>query len=100
MFSTIDSRSERHFVIYAETPGLLRELAVPEPLEELAERVRAWPREERLATLARAVLDFESERGVSPQRIRLQLWRTSYAPGGLDPVLRMTREVRAETSEP
>jgi hypothetical protein len=96
MFATIESRSERHFVAYAETPGLLRELTIPPALEDEAERVRAWPTEARLRGLARKLLAFEERAGVPPTRLRLQLWRTRYATGSLSPETNLTREVRVD----
>ena len=96
MFATIDSRGERHLAILAESPGLLRELEVPEELEDRAERVRAMPTRARLEALAHEIAAVEVEHVPGLASIRLQLWRTRREPGSLATDELLAREVRVE----
>jgi hypothetical protein len=99
MFATIESRSERHLVAFADSPGLMRELAIPERLEDAAARVRALPTRDRLRELAARIAAAERERVPGIQGVRLQLWRTRYAPGTLAPDDRLAGEVTAGLDE-
>lgn len=93
MFSTIDSRSERHLSALADSPGLVRELDLPDRLRGRSERVRALPTAARLRELAAAIAETERARIPGLERVRLQLWRRSFAAGTLAPVERLHREV-------
>jgi len=99
MFATIDSRSERHLVVFAESPGLIRELEIPEWLEARAERVRALPTDVRLREFARDVVSGAHHRLPGLSRVRIQLWRTTYAPGTLARRDRLDRELTLEVDE-
>jgi hypothetical protein len=99
MFATIDSRSERHLVVFADSPGLIRELEIPESLEEEAERVRALPTEARMRSLARNLVSGARHRLPGLSRVRIQLWRTTYEPGTLARRDRLARELILEASE-
>ena len=96
MFATIDSRGERHIAILAESPGLQRELDLPEELEDLAERVRALPSEDRLTALAREIAAIEVERIPGLEVIQLQLWHTRRVAGSLAYDEELSRQVRVD----
>jgi hypothetical protein len=96
MFATIESRSERHLVAFADSPGLMREVAIPEWLDESALGVRALPTQARLRALATRIAAAERERIPGIRGMRLQLWRTRYAAGTLAPQSRLEREVTVE----
>jgi len=96
MFASVESRSERHLVAFADSPGLIREVAIPERLEESAAGVRALPTPARLRELATRIAAAERKRVPGIRGIRLQLWRTRYAAGTLAPQSRLAREVTVE----
>ncbi len=100
MFATVDSRSERHLVLYVDSPGLVREVFVPEDLEERAARVRALPTPTRMLALGEEILARERERNRGIERVRVQLWRTRREPRTLAPVDRFEREVRVPAGGP
>ena len=98
MFATIDSPGERHLVFYVDSPGLVREVILPEDLEECAARVRALPTATRMRILGEEILARERERIRDIERVRVQLWRTGREPGTLAPVDRFVAEVRVPTA--
>ncbi len=100
MFSNIDSRSARHLVVLAESPGLWLEREVPEELSEAEERVRALPTQTRLRAFAERMLRVERERVPDLRRLRVQLWRTTFAPGTLAPNVRLVRDVDLDLETP
>jgi hypothetical protein len=99
MFATIDSRSERHLVVYVDAPGLTRQIDVPEELEDRATRVRALPAPGRMRGLAEALLERERARIPGVTGLRVELWRTLRAPGSLRPSESLAREVRVEVQD-
>ena len=96
MFATIESRSERHLVALADSPGLIRQVAIPERLDESALGVRALPTQARLRALAARIAAAERKRVPGIRGIRLQLWRTRYAASTLAPQSRLAEEVTVE----
>jgi len=99
MFATIDSRSERHLVLYVDSPGLTRQIRVPEDFEDWATRVRVLPTRSRLRAFAKALLARERARIPGVTRVRLELWRNRRAPGTLAPIESLAREVHAEAHD-
>jgi hypothetical protein len=99
MFATVDSRSERHLVLLADSPGLVREVALPDRLRPAAERARALPTAARLRELAAGVAEAERARIPGLESVRLQLWRRSFAAGTLAPTERLHREVEVRIEQ-
>jgi hypothetical protein len=96
MFASMDSRSERHLLLYVDSPGLTRTIRVPEALEEQALRVRVLPTPDRIRDFAEAVLARERARIPGVSGVRVELWRNHREPGSLAPNESLVRRVRVE----
>ena len=89
MFSTVD---RRHLVAVAtDRAGEERVLDPPRWLEDGIERARALPSEARLAALA----DAWQERAPDCAALRVEVWRSEFAPDSLRPTgMRLARVER------
>jgi hypothetical protein len=95
MFSTTDSVASRYLYLYGTTTaGMRRSLAVPDDLEEFAQRVRGLPDRQSMNRLAQQLHEYaaindcpeEPKRCTYPE-YRVEVWRTRYDPETLQPEL-------------
>jgi hypothetical protein len=81
MFSTTDHGGFRSVHVIERTAAGERRVAVPEELERLQRHVREVPREANLRRLAAAL----RARAPGLGALRVEVWRTEFAPGDLAP---------------
>jgi hypothetical protein len=93
MFSSTDAGRQRQLRVYLVEPERLREVAIPESLEDRAMRVAALPSPARLRDFAARV--GTEVGGLAPQlvAVRVELWRTRFDPEGLLPRRTLVRSV-------
>ena len=73
-------------------PERSEELEVPPSLAEAAAACEAFPTERCLAGLARRLADRERRHGRPVSTVRIQVWRTEFAPVTLEPRRRLLTE--------
>jgi hypothetical protein len=93
MFSTADAGGRRHLHAVVLRPGLAREVEVPPELGEWALRVRSFPTPWLAAPLARELAALPSPDHGPARAVRLQVWRTRFAPRTLAPSSEIVREL-------
>jgi hypothetical protein len=89
MFSTADGASNRRTRVFVTGPERSEELEVPPSLAEGAAACEAFPTERCLAGLARRLVERERRQGRPVSSVRLQVWRTEFAPITLEPRRRL-----------
>ena len=94
MFSTTDAATDRHLHIYAVTPRLRRELAVPAELDDAVRRALTLPSERQLRALAALLTERVAQ--ASPRSIEIQVWSNHYETADLRPQSRVLRFYRAD----
>jgi hypothetical protein len=92
MFSTADGASNRRTRVVVTGPERSEELAVPPSLAEAVAACEAFPTERCLEGLARRLAERERRQGRPVSSVRLQVWRTEFAPVTLEPRRRLLRE--------
>jgi len=92
MFATIDGASNRRTQVLVTGPERSQELDVPPSLADSAAACEAFPTERCLAALARRLADRERRHGRPVSSLRVQVWRTEFAPVTLEPRRRLLAE--------
>ena len=92
MFSTTDDAGRRHVRVFVTAPERSEELAIPPSLEDLARRAATLPTDAALSRLARGVVAREDRYERPVDTVRIETWRTEYAPGTLAATTRRMRE--------
>jgi hypothetical protein len=92
MFATTDGTAFRHIRIFVEAPERFEELDVAPSQEFAAARAQLFPSDALLMGLARAVANREQRYGRPVAMVRLEVWRTEFAPITLDPADHRLRE--------
>jgi hypothetical protein len=82
MFSTVDERSVRAFRVGTDGEA---PLAIPDELDDTADRCEALPRAPRLRALALALAELPEQGGAS---VRVEVWETHFAGPDLRPAPR------------
>ena len=85
MFSTSDAPRRRHIHAYSISPGVRREIVIPDYLRETALRSAALPTESSLNRLAIELAKIPSPDYETPNSIKIQVWKTDYDPSTLMP---------------
>ncbi|MEW6143408.1 MAG: hypothetical protein AB1598_00150 [Thermodesulfobacteriota bacterium] len=85
MFSTQDAAQSRHIHAYALSPGVRRELVIPERLRERALKVAAFPSDSRLKGLALELAEIPTPDSGPLESIVIQVWKTDYDKSTLSP---------------
>ena len=93
MFSTTDVGPQRRLRVYLVAEDGPRELGVPVPLEDRAERAAALPTPDRLGEFGRQVALDRGGAVPSLSAVRVELWRTRFDPDGLVPQPELLRRV-------
>lgn len=97
MFSTPDAAQSRHIHAYAMSPGVRREIVVPQSLHDRALRTAALPTDSNLRRLARELSDIPTPENEAVGSIVIQVWRTGFDPVTLLPSGTMIRSLEVET---
>ena len=92
MFSTADAGGRRHVHASVLRPGLEREVAVPPERSDDLLRLLAFPTRARAEGLARALTALPSPDYGPASAVRIQIWRTRFAPETLAPSNQIVRE--------
>lgn len=92
MFATADGALNRTTRVLVTGPQRSQELDVPPSLADAAAACEAFPTERCLAGLARRLADRERRQGRPVFSVRLQVWRTEFAPVTLEPRRRLLKE--------
>jgi len=92
MFSTTDDVSNRSTRVLVSGPERSQELEVPPALVGAAAACEVFPTERCLEDLARWLADAERREGRPVSSVRVQIFRTEFAPLTLEPRRRLLRE--------
>jgi hypothetical protein len=92
MFATADGASNRTTRVRVTGPQRSEELEMPPSLAEDAAACEAFPTEACLAALAGRIADRERRNGRPVSSVRLEVWRTEFAPATLAPTRLILRE--------
>ncbi len=85
MFSTSDAPRRRHVHAYSISPGVRREIVIPDYLRDTALRAAALPTETYLTRLAAELSKIPSPEHGAACSIIIQVWKTEYDPAALIP---------------
>ncbi len=83
MFATTDGSAARFVRLFVEAPGRSEEIEVRPSMEEAAARAQLFPVRWLTRRLAETVVARERRYGRSVSTVRVQVWRTRYAPDTL-----------------
>lgn len=86
MFAATDGASTRRVRIVVERDGRFEEVESSPSLDALELQARLFPSDHRLRALAAALAAREQRRGSPVTTVRLEVWRTSFAVGTLQPL--------------
>lgn len=93
MFSTTDAPRRRHVHAYSMSPGVRREIVIPDHLRDTALRAAALPTDTYLTRLAAELADLPSPERETARSIIIQVWKTEYDPAFLVPSGSMVRSL-------
>jgi hypothetical protein len=85
MFSTPDAAQSRHIHAYALSPGVRRELVIPERLRDRALKAAALPSDSVLEGLALELAEIPIPDAGPLESIVIQVWKTDYDTATLSP---------------
>jgi hypothetical protein len=85
MFSTPDAQWRRHVHAYSISPGVRREIIIPDHLRDTALRAAALPTDTYLTRLAAELAKIPSPEHGTARSIIIQVWKTEYDPAALIP---------------
>lgn len=100
MFSSTDTRGNRHLHAFALRPGVRRELNIPRSLSTDLQHVLVFPTESSLRSFAAALSSAPTPDAGPLEAIELQVWATSFASDTLQPTSELLRAVTVQMSEP
>ena len=92
MFASLDGGSFRTLRVFVEASDRSEEILLPASLHTLGTKVELFPTEGMVARLVREVAAREREAGRPVSRVRVEVWRTEYAPRSLEPARQLLRE--------
>ena len=92
MFASLDGESFRTLRVLVEAPDRSEEILLPTSLHTLGTKVEMFPSDGMVARLVREVTTREREADRPVSRVRVEVWRTEYAPRNLEPARRLLRE--------
>jgi hypothetical protein len=100
MFSSTDTRGNRHLHAFALRPGIRRELDIPRSLAAGLQHVLVFPTEPNLRAFAAALSSVPTPDDGPLQAIELQVWATHFAPDNLQPSSELLRAVTVRMDGP
>jgi hypothetical protein len=92
MFSSLDYGAFRGVRVFVEAPGRSEEILLPPSLQRLGEKVETYPSDRLVDRLARDVAAEEWAGGRPVTTVRVEVWRTEFAPQTLEARLRLVRD--------
>jgi hypothetical protein len=93
MFSTLDAGGSRHLHAIALRPGIRRELAIPDSLDEEVLRALTLPSDGRLRTLALAFAKLPNPDAGPLTAMEIQVWAQSFDARSLSPYGTLLRSI-------
>jgi hypothetical protein len=93
MFAATDGASTRRVRLVVEREGRFEDVETSSSVAALELRARLFPSGHRLRALATAVAAREQRRGSPVTTVRVEVWRTSFAVGSLQPAETLVREL-------
>ena len=100
MFSSTDTRGNRHLHAFALRPGIRRELDIPRSLETDLQHVLVFPTTSALHSLAAELAQVPTPDAGPLEAIELQVWATHFAPDNLQPSSELLRAVTVRMDGP
>lgn len=100
MFSSTNTRGNRHLHAFALRPGIRRELDIPRSLAADLQHVLVFPTESNLGSFAAALSAVPTPDDGPLQAIELQVWATHFAPDNLQPASELLRAVTVRMDGP
>ena len=95
MFSTPDAPGSRTVRAYVLTPGVKREVPIPDSLKDAALRAAAIPTDSRLTALALEIARVPTPERVPPRAVLIEVWRAEYDPETLAPSPSIVKSLEA-----
>ena len=92
MFSSTDVGKNRHIHIYANSPGIKKELLYPEDLKDFVIRTKSFPTDRNLKALAQRILEIEDDNTLTS--IEIKVWKSQFIPKTLHPSSKMLKSVK------
>jgi hypothetical protein len=92
MFASLDGESFRTLRVFVEAPDRSEEILLPASLRKLGTKVQVFPSDGMIARLVREVAARQREADQPVSCVRVEVWRTEYAPWSLEPERRLLRE--------
>jgi hypothetical protein len=99
MFSTLDAGGSRHLHAIALRPGIRRELAIPDSLDEEVLKAITLPSDERLRALARTLAELPNPDSGPLTAMEIQVWAQSFDAKNLDPSGTLLRSISVPFDE-
>lgn len=99
MFATTDGTAFRRIRVFVEAPERSEEIEIAPSQELQAARAQLFPSDSMLTNLAQVVVSREQRYGRPVQRVKLEVWRTEFLAGSLEPTERMLREITVNEPE-
>lgn len=100
MFASTDAGPQRRVRLFVEGPDRSEEVRLPRELRALSLRAATLPTDFWLRRLASGLADQEARAGRPVARVRVEVWRTSYAPGDLEPRQSLIRGFEHDVEDP
>lgn len=95
MFSTPDAPRSRTVRAFVLTPGVRREVEIPDYLEDAALRAAALPTDSRLTALALGIARVQTPETATPRAVVIEVWKAEYDPETLAPSPRIVKSLEA-----
>ncbi len=93
MFSTPDAPRSRTVRAYVLTPGVRREVEIPDALKDATLRAAAIPTDPRLTALALEIAGVPTPEDMPPRAVLIEVWKTEYDPETLAPSPRIVKSL-------
>ena len=91
MFASTDAGPQRRVRLFVEGPDRSEEVLLPRELRSLSLRAATLPTDLWLERVATGLADAEARAGRPVTRVRVEVWRTVYAPEDLAPRMQLIR---------
>ena len=99
MFATTDGAAFRRIRVFVEAPGRSEEIEIASSQEIQAARAQLFPSDSMMKNLAQAVVSREQRYGRPVERVKIEVWRTEFLSGSLEPTERIVREITLNEPE-
>ncbi len=86
MFSTLDRKSDRYIRVFVTALERTEEFELDKSWKNLTDRIRTLPADFYLLELSEAVTKKLRGQGLPVEVLRIEVWRTEYRKGDLNPI--------------